>query len=98
MESFSPDKGNIIKDIINLSGLKKEKNYTAITNIRNPFRPKKEIEGIKEKDSTLKYLESFEYEKEEENYCHAARVNSFWSNSYIEHKINGYNNKTVSVE
>ena len=34
-ENPMPDKENIIKDIINIFKIKKEKKYTAITNIRN---------------------------------------------------------------
>ena len=38
MESLSLEEENIIKDIINLFRLKKEKNRTAIKDIRNLFR------------------------------------------------------------
>ena len=40
----------------------------------------------------------FEYEREEENYYKPVRVNNFWSNSYIEYKSNGDENKILSVE
>ena len=42
-------KENIIKDIRNLFGLKKELNYTAIKDIRNHFRPEKETKAIKDR-------------------------------------------------
>ena len=38
------------------------------------------------------------YEKEEENYYKPVRVNTFWSNNYIEYKSNGDKNKILSVE
>ena len=82
-------KENIIKDIRNLFGLKKELNYTAIKDIRNHFRPEKETKAIK--DRMLQDIKNLS-EHEEENY------HNFWSNNYIEYKSNGDRNKTVSVE
>ena len=41
MESLSLEQENIIKDIRNLSRLKKELSYTAIKDIRNLFRLEK---------------------------------------------------------
>ena len=38
------------------------------------------------------------YEKEEENYYKPVKVNTFWSNNYIEYKSNGDKNKILSVE
>ena len=52
MESLNPEEENIIKDIRNLFGLKKELNYTAIKYIRNLFRLEKKIEQLK-----MEYLE-----------------------------------------
>ena len=54
-----------------------------IKDIRNIFRLKKEVKGIK--DIALRNIKNiFEYEKEEENYK-PVRVNNFWSNNYIEY-------------
>ena len=58
-----------------------------IKDIRNLFRLKKETKAIKNRIlRDIKYL--FEHEKEEENYYKPVRVNTFWNNSYIEHKSN----------
>ena len=38
------------------------------------------------------------FEQEEENYYKLLRVNSFWSNNYIEYENNSDRNKTPSVE
>ena len=38
------------------------------------------------------------YEKEEENYYKPVKVNTFWSNNYIEYKSNSDKNKILSVE
>ena len=40
----------------------------------------------------------FEYEKQEQNYYKAVRVNNIWSNNYIEHKINSNKNRILSVD
>ena len=52
MESLSLGEEIIIKDITNLCRLKKEQNYTAIKDRRNPFRLEKEIKQLK-----IEYLE-----------------------------------------
>ena len=63
-----------------------------IKDIRNLFRLKKEVKGIK--DIVPKIIKNlFEYEKEKENYYKPVRVNNFWSNTYIEYK-----NRVLSVE
>ena len=63
-----------------------------IKDIRNLFRLKKEVKGIK--DIVPKIIKNlFEYEKEKENYYKPVRVNNFWSNTYIEYK-----NRILSVE
>ena len=68
-----------------------------IKDIKNPFRLKKEVKGIK--DIVLRNIKNlFEYEKEEENYYKPVRVNNFWSNNYIEYRSNGDKNKMLSVE
>ena len=67
----------------NLFRLKKEQNDIAVEGIRNHFRLKKEVKGIK--DIVLRNIENlFQYEKEEENYYQPVRVNNFWSNNYID--------------
>ena len=40
----------------------------------------------------------FEYENEEENYYKPVRVNSFWSNNYIQYKRNGDRNIILLAE
>ena len=81
----------------NLFRLKKEPNCSAVKDIGNFFRLKKEMKGIK--DMVLRNIKNiFEYEKEEENYYKPVRVNNIWSNNYIEYKSNGDKNKILSAE
>ena len=64
MESLSPEKGNKIKNISNVFRIKKALNYTAIKDIRNPLRLKKEIKEIK--NIVLRNIMNFfEYKKED---------------------------------
>ena len=49
MESLSLEEGKIIKDIKNLFRIKKEQNYTAITDVTNLFRQEKEAKAIKDR-------------------------------------------------
>ena len=68
-----------------------------IKDIRNLFRLKKYIKGMK--DVVLRYNKNlFNYEKEEENYYKKVRVNNFWGNNYVEYKSNGDKNKILSAE
>ena len=61
----------------------------------NLFRLKIKIKRIK--DAVLGNIKNnFEYEKEE-NFYKPVRVNTFWSNNYIEYKSNGDKNKILSV-
>ena len=61
------------------------------------IKKKKEIKGIK--DIVLRNVKNIlEYQKDEENYDKLVRVNSFWSNNYIEYKINGDKNTILSVK
>ena len=63
MKSLSPKEENIIKDIRNLFGLKKELNYTAIKDIRN-LRREKETKAIR--DRMLRAIKNlFELEEQE---------------------------------
>ena len=73
------------------------KEENIIMDIRNVFRIKKEIKGIR--DIVLRSIKNlFEYKKEEENYYKPVRVNNFSNNNYIEHKNDGDKNKILSVE
>ena len=54
-----------------------------IKNIRNLFRLKNEVKGIK--GILLRNIKNlFENEKEDENYYKSVRANHFWSNNDIE--------------
>ena len=96
MESLSLEEENIIKDTRNLFRLKKELNYTAIKDIRNHFRLEKETKVIN--DKTLRDIKNLFEHEEEKDYYKPVRVNNFCGNNYIESKINGDRNKTLSVE
>ena len=97
MENLRSEEEKIIKAMRNLSSLNRELSDTAIKDIRNLFRLKKETKGSKERIlRDIKIL--FEYEKEEENYYESVRVSNFWSNNYIEYKGNNNKNKILSVE
>ena len=62
--------------------------------IRNLFRLKKEVKGIK--DIELRNIKNlFEHEKEEQNYHKQVRVNNFWNNNCIEYKSNGDKNRAL---
>ena len=92
MESLSLEEENIIKDIRNLFRLKQK-------DIRNLFRLEKETKAIKAR--TLKDIENLlknEEEEEESYYKPVVRVNTFWSNSWIDFDNNNDRNKTLSVE
>ena len=96
MESLSLKEENTTNDIRNLFRLKKELNYNAITDMRNLFRLQKETKAIK--DRILGNIKNLFEHEEEENYYKPIGVSNFWSNNYIEYKINGDRNKTLSVE
>ena len=66
-----------------------------IKNIRNLFRREKETKAIK--DRILRDIKNLS-EHEEENYYKPVRLNSFWSNNYIEYDSSGDRNKTLSVD
>ena len=74
-----------------------------IKDIRNLFRLKKEIKGIK--DIIPRNIKNvFEYQKKEVNYYKPVRLNTFWSSNIkvkhinVEYKSNDDRNKTLSVE
>ena len=76
--------------------MKKEIDNTAVKDIIDLFKLKKERKAIKNrKIRDIRNL--FEHE-EEENYYKPVRVGNFWRNSYIEYKSNSETNKTASVE
>ena len=95
MENFSLEEENIIKEIRNLFRLKKELNYTEIKDLRNIVRLEKEIKTINNR--ILRDIKNL-FEREEENYYKPVRVNSCWSDIYIEYGSNCDRNKTLSVE
>ena len=65
--------------------------------IRNIFRLKKEMKGIK--DIVLRNTKNLlEHEKEEENYYKTIRVNNLWSNNYIEYQSKGDTIRIILVE
>ena len=97
MESPSPEKENINKDVRNLfrlDKLEKQANDVAIKGIRNLFRLEKENKAIKNRILGIRNL--FEHE-EEENYYKPVRVYNFLSNN-IEYKRNSGRNKILLVE
>ena len=55
--------------------------YTAIKNMRNRFRLKKENKVIK--DRVIRYIRNLFQHVEEDDY-NPVRVGNFWSNNYIE--------------
>ena len=75
--------------------LKKEQNYTAIKDIRNIIRQKKETRVTK--DSILWDIKNL-FEHEEENYYKPVRVNRFGGINCIEYESSGDRNKTLSAE
>ena len=76
---------------------KKEQNDTAIKDIINLFRLKKEVKEIK--DIVPRSIKNpFEYDKKEENYNKPLRANNFWNNDYIKYKGNGDKSRILSVE
>ena len=96
MENPRCEEENIIKDIINLSRLRKELDYTAIKDIKNLFRLEKE--AIKIKDGIIRDIKNpFEHE-EEENYYKPVTKSNFWSSNYIKYESNDDRNKTISLE
>ena len=96
MESLSLEEENIVKDFRNLFRPKKELNYTAIKDIRNPFRLEEETKAIK--DRTLRDIKNLFEHKEGENYYKQVRISKIWSNNYIKYQSNGDRNKTLSVD
>ena len=76
--------------------MKKEIDGTAIKDIKNLFRLKKENKIIK--DRILSDIRIFFELEEEENHYKPIRVSNFWSNNYVEYESKGDSNKTPSVE
>ena len=85
-----------------------------VKDIRNLFRPKKELNytAIKDirnpfrleeetkaiKDRTLRDIKNLFEHKEGENYYKQVRISKILSNNYIKYQSNGDRNKTVSVD
>ena len=86
----------------------------TIKDIKNLFRPKKELNysAIKDirnlfrqeketkaiKDRILRDIKNVFEHKEEEIYYNLVRVSNFWSNNYIKYENNNDRNKTLSVQ
>ena len=64
--------------------------------IRNIFRLKKQVKGIKY--IVLRNIMNLSKHEEGENYYKPVRLNNFWSNNYIEYKSNGNKNRIISVK
>ena len=64
--------------------------------IRNIFRLKKQVKGIKY--IVLRNIMNLSKHEEGENYYKPVRLNNFWSNNYIEYKSNGDKNRVISVK
>ena len=64
--------------------------------IRNIFRLKKQVKGIKY--IVLRNIMNLSKHEEGENYYKPVRLNNFWSNNYIEYKSNGDKNRIISVK
>ena len=85
-----------------------------VKDIRNLFRPKKELNytAIKDirnpfrleeetkaiKDRTLRDIKNLFEHKEGENYYKQVRISKILSNNYIKYQSNGDRNKTLSVD
>ena len=63
--------------------------------IKDIYRLKKENEAIN--DRVIRDIRNL-FKDEEEDCFKSVRVDSFWSNSYLEYDSNGDRNKTLSVE
>ena len=84
---------NIIKDINNLSRLRKAIDDSTTKDIRNLFRRRKGNKTIK--DKMIRDIKAFE---EEDNYYKPIKVGNFWKNDYIEFEINSDKSKSLSVK
>ena len=74
--------------------MKKEIHDTAVEDIRNLFRLKKENKATKNR--IIRDIRNlFEHE---EDYHKPVRVGNFWINNYIEHESNSDRNRTLCVE
>ena len=77
-------KDNIIKYEKNDCKLSRKKiDGTLIKDISNLFQLKKENEAIRNK--IIRYIRNI-FEHEEENYGKPEKVDTFWSNNYIEYE------------
>ena len=96
---FKKIENNIIKNVRNLSRLKKEMKSIksrAIGDVGNLFRLKKDKKPIKNR--VIRDIRNlFEHEKEEK-YYKPVRVGNFWSNNYTGYESNIDRNKTLLAE
>ena len=95
MENSRLEEENIIKDIRNFFTLRKELNYTATRDMKNPFRREKETKAIKEE--SLAILRIF-LSMKKKNCYDQVRVSNFWSNKYFKYESSSDTNITLSVE
>ena len=93
MENPRLEEEKFIKDTKNVCRPKKELNDSAIKDIANLFKLKKEIKGIKY--IILKHNKNLFEHEEEKNYYKPVRVNNIWSNNY---KIKEYQLKNISIK
>ena len=75
--------------------MKKEIHNTAVEDIKNLFRLKKENKATNNR--VIRDIRNL-FEHEEEDYYKSVRVGNFWINNYIEHESNSDRNRTLYVE
>ena len=73
----------------------KQSEGKIIKNIRNLFKPKKEIEAIK--DRIIRDIKIL-FEQQEEYFQKSLRVGDFYNKTYIEYESNDDINKTLSIK
>ena len=73
--------------------MKNEIDDTAVKDIRNRLRLKKEINATKNR-----IIKDIRKLLKHEDYYKLARVGNLWSNNYIEYESNSYRNKALSAD
>ena len=84
---------NIIKDINNLSRLRKAIDDSTTKDIRNLFRRRKRNKTIK--DKMIRDIKAF---VEEDNYYKPIKEGNFWKTYYTEYERNSAKSKSLSVK
>ena len=84
---------NIIKDINNLSRLRKAIDDSTTKDIRNLFRRRKGNKTIK--DKMIRDIKAF---VEEDNYYKPIKEGNFWKTYYTEYERNSDKSKSLSVK